>query len=183
MRMKEFELGIGVNGLDIESALNRGDIEGIRISPSLSPLDLAQVITKMRASAYSKIFLELLASEPISDGTVWRALLEEPVDTGVAMTALGNAMIPQEEVVRLLDHPSSQVQGHALLARLQHQIPRLGEAELNELLDAHDGDLGVSLGVRHLVARSPSTPRRILLRLVDDDADFIADRARRQLEE
>lgn len=180
--MSDVELRAGINAADVETALRHGDVQRIRISPSLSPVKLAEFIAKLRRSAYSEVFLELLASESISSDTVWRAVLEDPVDASVAMTALSNGSIPQAEVVRLLNHSSTQVQGHALLARLQHQVPLLGESELSELLDAHAGDHGVSLGVRHLVARSPGTPRRILQRLADDEVDFIAESARGQLE-
>lgn len=179
--MNLLQLSAGVSVVDIENALSHGDLEGIRISPSLPPHSVARLITKMRASAYGSVFVEFLVSQPIDDGGVWRAVLEDPVDTNVAMTALANPMLPQDEVARLLDHPSSQVQGHAVLAQLRHQLPRLGEAELNLLLDANGGDHGVSLGVRYLVARSSNTPRSILLRLADDDADFIAEDARRRL--
>lgn len=98
-----------------------------------------------------------------------------------AMTALSTPSITQEEIERLLKHPSPAVRGHALLASLTPRVPHLGEDELNALLDAHAGDGGVSLGVRHLIARADGVPRRILLRLADDDADFIADCARARL--
>jgi hypothetical protein len=52
---------------------------------------------------------------------------------------------------------------------------------LHALLDAHAGDGGVSLGVRHMIARFGGAPLSVVRRLADDDADFIAADARRRL--
>ena len=98
------------------------------------------------------------------------------------MDALSDPDLPFTEIVRLLEHPSEFVRGHALLGYLRHELPRFDEDQLRALLDEHAGDGGVSLGVRHMVAQLPELPQSMLERLADDDADFIAACARERLE-
>lgn len=180
--MNELELDPATTRAHIDAALGGSTMHSLRLSKGISPTDLIRLIVEMRSSEHSRTFLELLACVPLSAAAIWRALLLAPVDPQVAMTALNNPTIPDAEVDRLRRHTSTQVRGHALLNHLQRQLPHLKEAEIEVLLDSHSGDEGVSLGVRHLLARSPRTPRNVLVRLADDDADFIADCARRQLE-
>lgn len=179
--VQELELTAELGVRDLEAMLEGGEVAVLRLSPSLTSADVLAVVHSMRASSLGRVFFELLAATPISDVSLWRALLEAPVDPGVAMNAAGNPGLPDDELARLLEHPDSFVQGHALLARLSRDLPSTGEEALHALLDAHAGDGGVSLGVRHMIARFGGAPLSVVRRLADDDADFIATDARRRL--
>lgn len=171
-----------LNKAAIKKALETENINTLSLHPSLTPAFLVRLIEEMRSSKHSRVFFELLAASPIRDKEVWQAILRAPVDANIAMTALDNPALPQESIAQLQSHSSPHVRGHALLAHLRDRLPRLSEAELDALIDEHAGDTGVSLGVRHLVACSPGVPQRILERLAEDEADFVAESAKRSLE-
>ena len=178
----ELQVAPETTAAEIDAVFQRAAPQTVELSPRTSPSDLVRIIEEVRASMYGRPFLELLAAQPIDASAAWNALLEDPVDPGVAMAALENAAVPDQHIARLLRHPTEQVRGHALLAQLRRTLPRMTSVEIEALLEAHAGDEGVSLGVRHLVARTGGTPRHILERLADDDADFIARCARERVE-
>lgn len=167
---------------EVDAAFGGETPPTVSISDSTSPADLVRLVSEMQSFPSARAFLEQLASLPLRDHAIWRAVLRPPVASPVALTALNNPTLPVEEVSRLEQHPSEQVRGHAFLANLHKRLPTMDDAEFSAVLDAHQGDEGISLGVRHLLARSDETPRNILERLADDDADFVADCARRRLE-
>lgn len=181
--MTSIQISASTTKEQIENAIDVEPSPSIILDPSPQAADITRLIGEMRTSALLTKFLQFLASEPVTDETAWRAILRPTVDAEVAMAALGNPHVPPSEISLLLRHPSPRVRGHAVLAELSLRIPRLNTAELDALLDEHAGDGGVSLGVRHLIARSPSSPTRILERLAHDEADFIAHCARLRLEE
>lgn len=182
MRLKAIEIDGDTTSAEIDAAFEPETPPTVSVSEGTPPAHLVRLVSEMHASANARAFLERLAALPRLDDSVWRALLLAPVASQVALTALDNPTVPLEEVTRLQRHASEQVRGHALLAHLKQRLPHMNDAEFSEVLDAHPGDEGVSLGVRHLLARAEETPRKILERLVDDDADFVADCARRRLE-
>ena len=67
-------------------------------------------------------------SEPPSDRP------RELGDDEAAMDALSDPDLPFAEIVRLLEHPSEFVRGHALLAYLRHELPRFDENQVRALL-------------------------------------------------
>ena len=109
MRVSEIKLYAHASNAEIENVLSRDGAHSLTVPASLSTACLVRIIASMRQSAFSKAFLELLAAAPIVEDVVWRAVLQEPVDAEVAMTALGNRMVPRDVVLRFLGHPSPQV--------------------------------------------------------------------------
>ena len=96
----------------------------------------------------------------------------------LATTGRTNESILQE----LSAHPDQSVREHAFLALLsRNTLRRADTVELHRLLDEFDGDIGSALGVRWLIAQHKSTPRDILLRLLEDEADHVAAAARASL--
>ena len=160
------------------------DVGHWRISPTLSPLELQVLCRRHANESYVAELLSAVTTHPAADDGVLRAILcLVPNDVTIqnSVASSGKASIPLLRA--LAASPAQSVRDHASLALIEKEtIPAADESVLRSLLDRHGGDEGISLGVRHLLAKHEQTPDSILRRLVNDEVDFIASTARENLQ-
>jgi len=159
-----------------------GRHEELTLSPALSAADLITICKTHRALPHEDAVLAIVAEteasasdEKLRDFILTRALKRSHLANTLATNSRTNESILQE----LSTHPDQSVREHAFLALLSRRTLHRGDAvELHRLLDDFTGDLGIALGVRWLIAQHKSTPRDVLLRLLNDEADHVASAAR-----
>ena|GEM_PF-3402862 len=159
-----------------------GRREELTLSPALSATALITICKAHRALPHEDAVLALVAEteasasdEKLRQFVLTRANKRSHLANTLATNSRTNESILQE----LSAHPDQSVREHAFLALLSRRtLHRADAAELHRLLDEFVGDLGIALGVRWLIAQHRSTPREVLLRLLEDEADHIAAAAR-----
>jgi hypothetical protein len=151
--------------------------------PGMTPKQLASFTLAHARERYAGALFQILANHPKASGKLFRLLLGLTGNAPDIASAIIHTGKAPRSLLRLLKKSSSRsVQEHADLAFIEATMDFGDLEKSSRLLQRHWGkDDGISLGVRHLMAEHPNTPRRILKRLTEDDADFISVAAAKRL--
>ncbi len=87
---------------------------------------------------------------------------------------------PTHILDELARSPSRSVADHAKINLLANSIKQTSASKLLKLIKLHSGDSAIDLAIRSTIAGSIETPQEVLRHLVGDDADFIAEMARKR---
>ncbi|WP_422886927.1 hypothetical protein [Nannocystis pusilla] len=98
------------------------------------------------------------------------------------LNAIATSPRSTRALLRFLETSASKsVAQHAYLGLLRHDLSALSERELRELRLRHGSDEGIDIGVRIMIANSSHTPVSLLLEMLQDEADIVANTARNEL--
>jgi hypothetical protein len=127
--------------------------------------------------------LQMIAAHPSADDAVVDDLLAAAPEAASVAHAVATSGRASARVLKALArHSDASVRDHAQLALIAGKLRLgLGAGAIERLLAEHQGDAGIALGVRAMVARSESCPAGVLKRLAEDSADFVALAARETL--
>jgi hypothetical protein len=151
------------------------------VDPAASRVDLERIAAAHRYERYRGALLQLLVAHPAADAEFLHAVLDAEDDAGVQSAVATSPQASRAVLERLAASGSPGARAHAALALLQMDLATAPPEVFEAALAHHVGDAGIDLGARALLVAHPRTPRVVLTRLAEDDADFIRHAAEARL--
>jgi hypothetical protein len=177
------ELDLSTTVRDLQRWYASARRESLQLSRTLTSGDLVALLKRHRDRRYSDALFSIIVTCPIATPEVLQAALTASDDASSVQSAIATRRdVPRSLLLHLRKSQYRSVRHHAELALISDKIATGVPARtIKELLAKYPGDGGIDLGVRAVIAASVKTPQRLLQRLTDDDADFIAAAARKTL--
>jgi hypothetical protein len=155
----------------------------LQLSPRLSGSDLLRMCERHTGRAHTTALLSMIVCHRHATPAVLECVLRQARRDPRLLDAVVTSGHASEDILRKLARSRQRtVRQHAELGLLTKRLSRPFSAGfVSAVLRRHAGDEGIALGVRSLVAGSKRTPVTILRRLASDEADQVAETARRNL--
>jgi hypothetical protein len=149
---------------------------------SLTGDELLRLASRHFKYPHGETVAALIVQHPSADKAVFRRILDHYPDSTALANDIATSGRCDAEVLGLLRKcPAASVREHAALGLVRLELERNDPRSIRRLLAENQGDFGVALGVRHMIAMHANTPDDILKELREDEADFIADAARKEI--
>ena len=158
----------------------RGEVE---LEKALTTRELLTVATVHFSEKYGRRLGELMVRHDSADSEVLSKVFEAFGETAsLANEIATSGRCDARLLLRLGRHSFPSVREHAALGLARLELQGCGGACARRQLDENQGDSGVALGMRSMLASHPETPGDVLEELADDEADFIASTAQEELQ-
>lgn len=170
--------------MDLGAYFDALDPPELVLDGALSADDLDVLCRSVAGSGHADWVFERVATHAAANESILRLILSFSKDESVANTIVTAPRTSIALLKQLSTSPHSSVREHAIISLVAREIlPRRDSQELHKLLDGSQGNKGAALGVRWFIAQYAGTPRDVLLRLANDEADVVASAARKNLNE
>lgn len=154
----------------------------VSLDENLDSHRLLKIVVICNKEPYFYEVCELVIAHPNVDSKIYQEVYKLSNDNVGLLNALATSKkCPTSIIEKLIKSPIKSVSEHAQLNFFAQTLRSKSENELHEVLDKHNGDSTLDLGIRSALAYSNKTPEGVLQRLVSDDIDAIAVQAKKTL--
>lgn len=155
--------------------------EHCTLGNNLSEEDLFLMIDRKSKSPFFAELVELIVHHEQVTPRLFELIYQiAPHDSETGNSLANCRKCPVHILNELVKSPARSVADHAKINLLANTIKQTSASKLLNLVKLHSGDSAIDLGIRSTIAGSIETPQEVLLYLVDDDVDFIAEMARKR---